>query len=314
VTVLCIGYLSKHVRAEDLRRALEEIHWPMIPVGLVFFAIGYFARIVRWTSMLRAAGAAVRVRQCAAPFLGSIALNNVLPLRAGDVVRAFVFPSAIGVTRTAAAASLLLERLVDLVTLTACLGLGLYFQRTMAAPEWLKHGGATLAIIAVGSLFLLVLFSSRLGDLFLSESRKSRHAHRTAFRRLIVIAGELAIGIGQMCKPKVLAWVLTLSVVAWFGEAGLYYFLLKGFLINAELPSAILVMAITTLSTLVPSSPGYIGPFHLAAFTAARMLNAPPGLATSFAIIAHLCVWVPTSLSGGILIAFNRKLFSKKNA
>ena len=70
-------------------------------------------------------------------------------------------------------------------------------------------------------------------------------------------------------------------------------------------------MALSTLATLAPSSPGYIGPFHFAASTAIVILGGEEILAAAFALIAHLCVWVPTTLLGIIAMLVNPTLFKR---
>jgi len=61
---------------------------------------------------------------------------------------------------------------------------------------------------------------------------------------------------------------------------------------QANVALAVTIMAIATLSTLIPSSPGYVGPFHLAAFFAIKILGGSAEQATSFAVLAHLSVWL----------------------
>ena len=68
-------------------------------------------------------------------------------------------------------------------------------------------------------------------------------------------------------------------------------------------------MAIATLATLVPSSPGYVGPFHLAAFAGITFLGGTNEQAASFAVLSHLGVWVPTTLAGAVAIASTPDMF-----
>jgi uncharacterized membrane protein YbhN (UPF0104 family) len=66
----------------------------------------------------------------------------------------------------------------------------------------------------------------------------------------------------------------------------------------------------TTLSTLVPSTPGYIGPFHLAAFAAITMLGSDAAHAGAFAVLAHFTLWATTTLVGAVAILLRRDLFA----
>ena len=66
----------------------------------------------------------------------------------------------------------------------------------------------------------------------------------------------------------------------------------------------------------MPSSPGYVGPFHLAAFTAVSLVGGTVDQAASFAVIVHLALWLPTTIAGMIAIGMDPELFrmAKTNA
>ncbi|MCK9911702.1 flippase-like domain-containing protein, partial [Microbacteriaceae bacterium K1510] len=89
-------------------------------------------------------------------------------------------------------------------------------------------------------------------------------------------------------SPGVLASVFAFSMFAWVGETGVFWSVMTGFGIHAGPVAALLVTAFVTLSTLVPSSPGYVGPFHLAAVSVVVMFGISGEVATSFAVLAHL--------------------------
>lgn len=103
--------------------------------------------------------------------------------------------------------------------------------------------------------------------------------------------------------------MLAVSMLVWAGEASLFYFVLLGAGVDGSPMVALLVMAVATLSTLVPSSPGYVGPFHLAAFTAISTVGASAMQAGSYAVIVHLALWLPTTLVGALAIWTNPELF-----
>ena len=85
--------------------------------------------------------------------------------------------------------------------------------------------------------------------------------------------------------------------IIWLAEAG-FLFLSLGAGLNLNYTSAVLVMSITTLSTLVPSSPGYVGTFHLAAFTTLTFTGVSVSEAASASIMIHFALWLPTTLTG----------------
>jgi uncharacterized protein (TIRG00374 family) len=311
ISAACLGLIFWRVNLNELINAISGFQWGWSLFGIVSLSLGYIMRIVRWSSLLRAAGTNVPPSRCAAAFLGSIALNNTLPMRLGDVMRALVFPSAIGIGRITATGSLVMERLVDLMTLLACLMIGLALTSKAQLPEWLLGTAVGLALSGSVTLILFFLFSGRLSGWVERWVYKTAHSR---YERILLALKDLLVGVDSMSRLPVLFSLFGLSMLVWAGEAGLYWALLWGFELKVGAGAALVVMAIATLATLVPSSPGYVGPFHLAAFSAVIMLGGTPSQAASFAVVAHLGVWMPTTVAGALALLFNPQLFGRAKA
>lgn len=305
ITVLCIVVIARKVDFSEVLAALERFHWPYLVLGIASLAAGYGLRILRWSILLGATGAPVTFRNCAAPFLGSIALNNVLPLRVGDLVRALVFPTAMGVSKTTATSSLVMERLIDLMTLLCCLAIGLFAIRTAVVPPMIARSAVSLAIGGGVVLVLGLLFSGAIARLLARQAVQ----RSGGVARLLTTIASLFEGFAAMARPRVLILAVLVSMLIWVGESGLFYCVMLGFGLPATPLMALLVMAIATLSTLVPSSPGYVGPFHLAAFAAISLVGGTAAQAGSYAVLCHLALWLPTTLAGALAIWTRPGLF-----
>ncbi|MBV4523857.1 flippase-like domain-containing protein [Pseudomonas sp. SWRI74] len=308
ITVLCLGAILRLVNVSEVMDALAHFHWHYLILGVASLGFGYAVRILRWSIMLSAEGAPVGFKNCAEPFLGAIALNNVLPFRLGDVIRALVFPSAMGVTKTAATTSLVVERLIDLVTLLTCLAVGVLAIQSIDIPPALRQTALILAVLGGVTLAIGFFFSSSFARLFKLWGGSNEREPKKLSGVFLAIAG-LFESFDVMSRPRVLGLMLLLSMLVWAGESGLFYFALKGLGLDVNPLMALLVMAITTLSTLAPSSPGYVGPFHLAAFTAVTLIGGTSAQAGSYAVIVHLALWVPTTIVGALAIWSRPALF-----
>ena len=309
ITLLCLLVFFRQINFGEVLEAFENFRWVYLILGLTSLAFGYALRIIRWSMMLKAAGAAATFANCSAPFLGSIALNNVLPLRLGDVVRALVFPKSMGITRTTATTSLVVERLIDLLTLLASLAIGLFAIPSVAISPELKASAVALALVGGLALLLGILFSGPLGRLCGALAARPNAHGASALRKIYETLGSLLHGFDVMSRPRILSTMLIVSMFVWGGEAGLFHFVLLGAGMEGSFLVALLVMAVATLSTLVPSSPGYVGPFHLAAFTAISLVGGTAAQAGSYAVIVHLTLWLPTTLAGALAIWIRPELF-----
>lgn len=313
ITLLCLFVIAKQVDFAEAFDVLKNFQWSLLVLAIISLAFGYSLRIFRWSIMLSATGSSTPWRNCVAPFLGSIALNNVLPFRIGDIVRALIFPASMGITKTTATSSLLMERLIDLLTLLGCFAVGIMIVQKASIPAVIIESTTFLAIVGGVALLMIFLFSGSLARLFHrlahidNDNTKPRKQGKVS--ELYILVSKLLNSFQVMSKPRVLFSVTSISMMVWIGESGLFYFLLLGFGFDSNPALAIVVMSISTLSTLVPSSPGYVGPFHLAAFTAVSMLGGTSAQAGSFAILAHLTLWLPTTIAGAIAILMRPELF-----
>ncbi len=68
---------------------------PVWIVGVLGFTfVGYTLRCVRWTRMMRSTGA--RFSVCARVLMTSLAANNIMPFRIGDIMRIFTYAPDLG--------------------------------------------------------------------------------------------------------------------------------------------------------------------------------------------------------------------------
>ncbi|WP_322015058.1 lysylphosphatidylglycerol synthase transmembrane domain-containing protein [Paraburkholderia sp. J12] len=313
ISIVCLALVFRKVDFGQIKAAVENFRWHYLVAGLLALTMDYSIRIIRWAVMLRAGGATIASRNCAAPFLGSITLNNVLPFRAGDVVRALVFPAALGISRVTATASLVFERLIDMLTLLACLGIGVLVSSSATIPEWLQKSVVLLSVAGCTALLLIAILGRYVVRLLAYfEARIAPQSPKAA--KVIATVADLVGNTGAMSRLSVLLPVVVLSACIWTGETGLFWSILHGLNIDVDFPAALMIMAVTTLSTLVPSSPGYVGPFHFAAYTMAVMSGSSPSAAASFAVLSHLALWIPTTVAGGIAILLKPSLFAQRKA
>src|SRR6185437_2285837 len=92
-------------------RSLRMVQPSLILVVLGFTLASYSLRCVRWTQMMRFTGA--RFAVCARVLMTSLAANNILPLRIGDVMRIFTYAPDLGASPSVILSTVILEKLLD---------------------------------------------------------------------------------------------------------------------------------------------------------------------------------------------------------
>jgi uncharacterized membrane protein YbhN (UPF0104 family) len=87
---------------------------------------------------------------------------------------------------------------------------------------------------------------------------------------------------------------------------------LLGFKIELGVFDTIPILSIGALSTLIPSSPGYIGTYHLAVSTIMNQLGIDKQLSIPFSIIIHLIMWLSVTTIG-LYFYFRQKINERKS-
>ena len=288
-----------------LAAALRGVHPFWVVMALAAFFLGYACRIWRWRLMLAETNPALGWGRCAVPFTASVAANNLLPFRSGDALRAVAFSGWLGVPTASILATLLVERLLDVLALMLALVLALVLVWTdlQALQALLGPGVALLGLLgAVVTLTLLMPQVIAVPVMWGIGRLEGRLPGLT--ERLRVQSARLFGTLAALAHRSRLVRLMLWSLLAWGLEAAVFYAVARAIPGLAVPASAWLAMPVGTLSTLIPSTPGYVGTFHYFVMTTARMLGNDAAAAAAFAVLVHLSLWVPTTLWGGLSFVY----------
>ena len=291
-----VWLFSREVSLDALGRAFAGLSVFTILLALAFLAAGYAMRIVRWWWMLRTLDPTLSIGACAGPFLAGMAVNNVVPFRAGDALRVLGFRRQLRAPTMVVAGILVVERVLDVVVLTGILFLGLLGLPDGAFPRDFVVAAAALAgagIVAILALPLLVhkRFWKRLpGRRFLAGRRWSEAVSRQG--------ALLADALGIVRSPQRLLALLGLSVFAWICEGAVFVTVAAALQAGAAPLGSWFALATGTLATVLPSSPGYIGTFHYFAAQGLIAYGTSSEVSAAFALIVHMVLWAPPTVVG----------------
>ena len=94
-----------------------------------------------------------------------------------------------------------------------------------------------------------------------------------------------------------------MTALAWSIDTVLYSVAARALGIQLGPTQALVIVAAASLGTIIPSAPGYIGTFELAASAAGAAVGLSTGSALALAILIHLLTLVPLS-AAGVISAF----------
>jgi uncharacterized membrane protein YbhN (UPF0104 family) len=224
-----------------------------------------------------------------------------MPVRAGELVRAWLLMRSHGVRPAATIGSIVVERILDGLFLCLILVAGLL---SLPLEEWMRQGVMLAATIFGIGAFGVIIAAAAPGFVVHMLMMILRPAGAGVQELLLGHASAFLNGFSALGKGRALAAVLVLTVAGWMSEASVYWFLLMGFSLPAGLGGAALGMSAANLATIIPSSPGYVGTFHL---PLQSVLTSGYGIeqaeAAAYAIVAHAVLVLPIAALGVGLLA-----------
>jgi uncharacterized protein (TIRG00374 family) len=270
---------------------------PLWILGVVGFGVaGYTLRCVRAWAMLRSVKAKFSV--CARVLLTSLAANNILPLRIGDVMRIFSYAPDVNATPSMVLSTVILEKLLDVFSLA------ILFVATM------RFGGGVSthvrSIAEVGMVcstvgLLIMVFGARTLEPTLRKAfAKTSNEAVKKIEHWVMLALDCVRQIGVAGTLVLVVY----SFGAWICECLMYVSIGKavGFVSAPVGPWQ--AAAEANLSFLIPSSPGGIGPFELACKDAMTRHGMAPGQAAIYGLLVHVWLLLSiTAVGGGMFLA-----------
>ena len=213
--------------------------------------------------------------------------NNVFPLRMGEVVRAWYLARETGVSAAAVFGTVILERVIDtLMVVVLAMGVVLAgrggqrrLPRDLCAAAAPARGAA---FAGLGLLRFAPEFFLRAAGLVLRPLPGARSRRRALdwLRRFQEGLGALRGGHPPGLDPALLARDLAGGLDA-AGDRGLLALDIDFPSRWEEIAAAWAMLAAIGVAVAIPSTPGFIGPFHLAAKVALQRFGVAPETAVA---------------------------------
>jgi glycosyltransferase 2 family protein len=306
VLLLTAGLLAYFLRNAHIAGVWTETR--SAEPGLLVLAVGvtgltYMLRAYRWQYLLAPIG---RTRYWVAfeTTVIGFAASFLLPARAGEVLRPYLLARREQLPATAAFATIILERVLDLVTVLLLFGVFVLFvaPETLAADPRLfsqvKAGGALAGSGACAGLvvfFALAGHPERLGRAALRIERVLPARLARAVARFVE---TFAQGLGVMRQPGRLAVSLLLSFPLWASIAAGIWLTSRAFHMTFNYLGSFLVMTLLVVGVAVPT-PGAIGGFHaMYQIAVTKFFGVATDRAVGAAIVLHAISFVPVTLLG----------------
>jgi len=307
--VVAAALLVWALRGVNLAEVVE--HLRNARLGPLFIAVllatlTYPIRLIRWRLLLRDVDGRPLP---ATPLWHAVAIgfmaNNILPFRAGELVRLLAASRLAGARFSAVLSSVAVERVFDGLAVVALLSLSLIASEL---PPDVAVGGVSLrhAAQASGLLGAAALAVALLVVAFPVASerlvRRLLPAGRMADRIVSMIEG-IRHGLTVLRSPALLAGTIVWSVALWLVNALAFYVAFRAFDIRVGFMGALLLQGVLIFGITVQLTPGFLGQFEAAIVAGLALFQVPTAVASSYAIAFHATTFIPIVVLGAWSLA-----------
>jgi uncharacterized protein (TIRG00374 family) len=296
LTCLLLWWAFRDVDLEVAWRHMRSGSPGLLTAAAVAAFAGLVARGVRWR-FLFARGMEPRTRDLVRAVVIGTFVNNLLPVRAGEIATLVALRRSSKVAISTGLLSSAAGRALDSAVVLAMLSASLLWSLDEAS-----YLPLSLAVTAVSAALVALLVAAS----WFAEPVRSLAPAVTA--RLLpkrlraradrAVDGALA-GVEALRSSGRLGLAVLWTVLAWLLNGSAGWLGLRAFHVDAPAWAALTLQGILAIGVALPSSPGFFGPFEASGRAALGLYGIDPSTAVGFIVPFHLAVYFVPALLGG---------------
>ncbi len=261
----------------EVYETIKKASFFYVLLGFVTITTSFFMRTWRWSVLLRTSGYVVPRAILFKSLMFGYLLNYFLPARIGDISRGAVLKSTENIPMGISLTTIVIERAMDMFTLSILLGVGAVLLSRSTAV--LTLAGISLAIAFL--LVMMLIFAYRY-DSFISRKLGKRIPELAGFMNM------MKEGLRKICSnPSAVVLSVIISLPVWFLEISGTY--LAAFAIGYPIPFSLAAVAGITsfVSQTIPITPAGIGIYEGAMGGVFVLFGIPLSTGVSLALVDH---------------------------
>lgn len=280
----------KNVNWEEVRDAVLNIKGGWVFLSLSFYWLELWLRIRRWRTLLSHVTANINIKLISIAFLAGYAANNILPAKLGELFRADLLGRLTKTPRLSALGSIILERLLDMVTILGMAAWGILMVSKSCMVDQISHLLLIIGIIlatTITGVLILILKKASWPPLALNRFREKFH--------------HVMDGLHLLGDSSSYAKLISSSAAIWFLNSLAIWSILMALGINLTFNQAVLLMGIIGISAAIPAAPAGIGTLQYAFYLVFVLIDLPTPIGVVASVIVQLVLLGSATIIGGMV-------------
>ena len=265
----------------DFKQSIQQIDFVYFLLATIFLWGSVWLRGIRWKWLFNDSASPSVASLYRAELIGYFG-NNVLPLRLGEILRAYIVGKENNLPKSFVFGTVVFERLMDMFAL-------IFFGIILLILYPFEEGWVGDYILKGSSVILIVIFVLIIIKRFKLKSTENK---------ILRIFNQIMDGLLSIRKKSIIPVVIS-SILIWSIYLLNVYLIQRAFQFNLSWTQSLAILVISSLALSIPSAPGMIGTFHAAVkYTMVELFDKAPNDGNSFAIMMHSYGYILFTLLG----------------
>lgn len=295
ISILFILLIIWNLDTEQLFETFNMFDYKVLFIFAPLYVFSLWLRGARWKCLLCNSNK-LSIQEAFLSFTACNTINSYFPARAGDFWRAYHIGKKLDESKMKMLGSIILERIIDGISVLLIL---IFAVITYCKKPWVLNITYIATLLFLGSFtFFYILIKWNKIDVFFKKLQDIKILKR--FEKGIDKTAELVKsfleGFQSFNSLKCLSYAFSLSFIAWGIECYLTYVLITGFSNEYGFSISLFVISFIALSTIIPSSSIFVGPYQFAYIFALSLYHIAKSNALAIAFIHQVIIMLITTV------------------
>jgi hypothetical protein len=296
ISAALVWYAFRKTPFSEVWGIIAAVRVAPVILAVVLATVPFALRVPRWKLLLRHDdGRPIATLPMWRAVAMGFAANNVLPLRAGEILRVAAISRLAPVSFAAALSSVAVERVIDGLVAVSLLGLGLVSSH-LETSSGMGAKAETIGIACLVVIVAAIAAAWRREDAIRLMTRLLPSGRFAT--RLTEFADHVLRGLSALRDPRRAVPVILWSVAIWMVNGAAFYVMFKAFGFDVPFAGALVVQGAAMIGIAVPSTPGFVGVLETAIYGALLLYGVDQAHGLAYGILYHVTTFVPITLLG----------------
>lgn len=286
LALVCLYWVLRDLDPGELLRRIAAMNLWWVATAILFDALSYVCQGFRWKLLLRPVGTITVLRTTQAIYAG-LFVNEMLPMKVGEIVRAFLISRWTSVKLSSVVPSILLERLFDGIWLAVGIVITILL---VPLPRRLVEVGDLFGL-AILVAFVIVTLLALGGPRASPRNSTQRKSFVTMLRSMF-----FELRVASRTLGALMAFVLSLLLLLLQGLS--LWLVMRAYGLHLTFPMGLAVFIIVHLGTLVPGAPANIGSYQFFTVLGLTLMGVEKVTAAGFSLVVFTVLTAPLWVIG----------------